>query len=160
MFHLSGACFIEGMIIKHYWVAVRDYPHIMENQMEKKMENEMETGEYKDLRNLNSPRHPASGVQIPFPLYSPLQTHLSLATPHHGGWPSPARPSRMNFSLAQGSRLWRYAAGAFFVQNGGLLAFRGPTPRRPLEAPGAPGRPLQERPGTAWKAPTCMDEAE
>ena len=34
---------------KQYWVAVkelnlRDYPPIMENQMEKNMENEMETG--------------------------------------------------------------------------------------------------------------------
>ena len=34
---------------QHYWVAVkelrlRDYPPILENQMEKKMENEMETG--------------------------------------------------------------------------------------------------------------------
>ena len=40
------------------WVAVkelkvRDYHPIMENQMEKKKENEMETGEYRDLRNLN-----------------------------------------------------------------------------------------------------------
>ena len=39
------------------WVAVkmltfRDYPPIMENQMEKKMENEMETGGIWGLRNL------------------------------------------------------------------------------------------------------------
>ena len=40
------------------WVAVkelklRDYPPILENQMEKKMENEMETGGIYGLRNLN-----------------------------------------------------------------------------------------------------------
>ena len=29
------------------------YPPIMKYQMEKKMENEMETGEYRGLRNLN-----------------------------------------------------------------------------------------------------------
>ena len=38
-----------GHRVRNSWVAVkdlklRDYPPIMENQMEKKMENEMETG--------------------------------------------------------------------------------------------------------------------
>ena len=32
---------------------LRDYPPIMENQMEKKMENDMETGGIEGLRNLN-----------------------------------------------------------------------------------------------------------
>ena len=33
-----------GIHIYIYIVNLRDYPPIMENQMEKKMENEMETG--------------------------------------------------------------------------------------------------------------------
>ena len=41
----------SGLLLKE--VKLRDYPPIMENQMEKKMENEMEAGEYRDLRNLN-----------------------------------------------------------------------------------------------------------
>ena len=36
-----------------FLVEVTYYPPIMENQMEKNMENEMETREYRDLRNLN-----------------------------------------------------------------------------------------------------------
>ena len=46
-------------------------------------------------------------------------------------------------SFAQGSRLWRYAAGAFFVGFGG--------PSRFLDPPKAPN---------CVKLPTCMDEAE
>ena len=42
-----------GLLLRN----LRDYPPIMENPMEKKMENEMETGgklgEYRELRNLN-----------------------------------------------------------------------------------------------------------
>ena len=46
-FHFLSHCFIPQLTKS--WVAVkelklRDYPPIMENQMEKKMENEMETG--------------------------------------------------------------------------------------------------------------------
>ena len=99
---------------------------------------------------------PASGRSDPFknPLYSPLQTRLSLATPPpppppcHGGWPSPARPSRMKFQprprfealAVRGGRIFRSKARFWGV----LEAPRRPwTPRRPLDAPGAPWRPLQ-----------------
>ena len=39
----------------------------------------------------------------------------------------------------------------------GFWGFGGPS--RSLDPPKAPGGPLR-RPGTAWKPPTCMDEAE
>ena len=41
---------LSGLYVGHIWgnavkeLKLRDYPPIMENQMEKKMENEMETG--------------------------------------------------------------------------------------------------------------------
>ena len=87
-------------------------------------------------------------------LYSPLQTHLSLATPPcHGGWPSPARPSRMKFQprsrfealAVRGGRIFRSKWWCWFFW--GFGGFQGPwTPRRP---PAGPWRPL-EAPGGAW----------
>ena len=84
------------------------------------------------------------GVQIPLktPLL-PLQTRLSLATPPppcHGGWPSPARPSRMKFQPRP-----RFEALAVRAQFAFKIVFcwRSWTPRRSLEAPGGRWRPLE-----------------
>ena len=91
------------------------------------------------------------------PLYSSLQTRLPPPPPCHGGWPSPARPSRMKFQprprfealAVRGGRIFR--SKVFLQVFGG---FGGPStsldppkapgrPWSPLDAPGAPWRPLQ-----------------
>ena len=123
------------------------------------------------------------GVQIPLknPLYSPLQTRLSLATPPppppcHGGWPSPARPSRMKFQprprfealAVRGGRIFRSnSVSASFWGFWRPLDVPGPPegPWTPLEPLGRPWSPLEAparpwSPETAWKPPTCMDETE
>ena len=118
---------------------------------------------------------PASGRSDPFknPLYSPLQTRLSLATPPppppppcHGGWPSPARPSRMKFQPRQRFEALAVRGGRIFRSKRCFWGFGGPsTSLDPPKAPGRPWSPLEAparpwSPETAWKPPTCMDETE
>ena len=111
---------------------------------------------------INSPRHPASGRSDPFknPLYSPLQTHLSLATPLppapcHGGWPSPARPSRMKFQPRPKFEALAVRGGRIFRSKCVSVVFWGfgsPSLKvlEPPKAPGGPWRPL-ETPEGPWK---------
>ena len=66
--------------------------------------------------------------------------------PCHGGWPSPARPSRMKCQPRTRFEALAVRGGRIFRSKWGFGSW---TPRRPLEAPEGPWRPL-EAPGGPW----------
>ena len=121
-----------------------------EHQMEKKMENDSESvittprplGIY-IYTYTYSPRHPASGRSDPQLLLTPFPPR----PPRHGGWPSPASPSRVKFQPRPSSRLW------FFGAFGAPEVLEPPGgPWKPLEAPGGPldGLEAPGKPPHAW----------
>ena len=116
------------------------------------------------------------GVQIPLktpstPPCTPQPGHQHPPPPGHGGWPSPARPSRMKFQprprfealAVRGGRIFRskWCFCCVFVV---LEASKAPGgPWRPLEAPGGPWTAL-EAPARPWSPlqlhGNSMDEAK
>ena len=98
---------------------------------------------YKPRRNPIRRGCPASRRADPFK--NPLLRLTPPPPPCHGGWPSPARPSRMKFQPRPRFEALAVRGGRIFRSFLGVLeAPRRPwTPRRPLDAPGAPWRPLQ-----------------
>ena len=142
--------------------------------MANKIAHEMEIGviiygvyrEVKELKNQLPPQGDHDLIRRP----PPLQTRLSLPPPPpcHGGWPSPARPSRMKFQPRPGFEALEVRGGRIFRSkhcfcyvfwgSGGPSkpldppkAPGGPwSPLEPLEAPAGPWSPLK-RPGTVWK---------
>ena len=93
------------------------------------------------------------GVQIPLktpPLYS-LCRHASASWPPHpppchGGWPSPARPSRMKFQPRPGFEALEVRGGRIFRSKHCFCYVPPEGPWRALESPGAPWKP----PEAAW----------
>ena len=99
------------------------------------------------------------GVQIPLKTPStPPCRHASAwpppppPPPCHGGWPSPARPSRMKFQPRPRFEALAVRGGRIFRSNSVSASFWGTSldppkapgrPWSPLDAPGAPWRPLQ-----------------
>ena len=84
-----------------------------------------------------------------------LQTRLSLATPpppSHGGWPSPARPSRMKFQPRPGFEALEVRGGRIFRSKHCLLCFLGLDPPKAPGGPWSPGGPCRplEPPEAAW----------